>query len=87
MLYALPLMWRLGRDQVVRAYVLGILPAMSGTFTSFTRFESVAFPLFIAWGAFLGRPGRGWARLVVLGVSGCLHLWLLWRFVNFRWAG
>jgi hypothetical protein len=87
LLYGLPLMWRLGKDQLVWAYVLGILPAMSGTFTSFTRFESIAFPLFIAWGAFLARRTGHWTRLLALAVSGGLHLWLLWRFVNFRWAG
>ena len=87
LLYALPLIWRLGKDQAVWSYVLGILPAMSGTFTSFVRFEAAAFPLFLALGMFLGKKGRGWALAATIGVSLGLHLWLLWRFVNFRWAG
>jgi hypothetical protein len=87
LLYALPVIWRLGKDQVVWTYVLGILPAMSGMFTSYVRFEAVAFPLFLALGAFFGKPGRGWALASALAVSFALHVWLLWRFVNFQWAG
>jgi len=59
---------------------------MSGMFTSFVRFEAV-FPLFLALGASLGKPGRGWALASALGISLALHVWLLWRFVNFDWAG
>jgi hypothetical protein len=117
LLYTLPLQWRLGKDLLVWTYVLGVLPAMSGTFTSFTRFESTAFPMFIALAVFLNtecgvrsaepptgnaecgmrnaestlrfRPSRLLAALRwgLLGAFIVLHLWLLWRFVNFRWAG
>jgi hypothetical protein len=87
LLYALPVIWRLGKDQVVWTYVLGILPAMSGMFTSYVRFEAVAFPLFLAVAAFFGRPGRGWALASALAVSFVLQAWLLWRFLNFQWAG
>ena len=87
LLYALPVIWRLGKDQIIWAYVLGIMPAMSGMFTSYVRFEAVVFPLFLALGAFLGKPGRRCALVSVLGVSFVLQMWLLWRFVNFHWAG
>jgi hypothetical protein len=69
LLYALPVIWRLGKDQVVWAYILGIMPAMSGMFTSFLRFEAVVFPLFLALAAFLGKKGRGWALASALVVS------------------
>lgn len=87
LLYALPVIWRMGKDLVVWTYVLGILPAMSGTFTSFTRYEATVIPLFLAMAVFFGVKGRGWMRVGVLVVSGALHAWLLWRFVNFGWAG
>jgi NhaP-type Na+/H+ and K+/H+ antiporter len=113
LLYTLPVQWRLGKDLLVWIYVLGILPAMSGTFTSYTRFESTAFPVFIALAAFLNAEGgvrtaessvtpvaprlatlasrlprlRVAVRWALLGTFAVLHLWLLWRFVNFRWAG
>lgn len=87
LLYALPVIWRLGKDMLVWTYVLGILPAMSGTFTSYTRFACCAFPLFIALGVALARYNRAWLRYAVLAIFTTLHMVLVWRFVNFRWAG
>lgn len=87
LLYCLPLIWRLDKGLFVWAWVLGVVPAMSGTFTSFTRFASCAFPMFIALGVFLGRPERRWLRMMTIVVFAVLHVVLLWRFVNFRWAG
>ncbi|MHB8523715.1 MAG: mannosyltransferase family protein [Limisphaerales bacterium] len=87
LIYTAPVVWRLGKDLVVWTYVLGILPAMSGTFTSYTRFAAVAFPVFVALAVFFEpRARRGW-RWGLLAGLGALHLILLWRFVNFRWAG
>jgi hypothetical protein len=87
LLYSLPLVWKLGKDMLVWTYVLGILPAMSGTFVSFTRFESTAFPVFLALAAFFVRMKRKWPQLVFLAICAGLHGLLLLRFVNFRWAG
>jgi hypothetical protein len=87
LLYCLPLIWRLDKGLFVWALVLGVVPAMSGTFTSFTRFAGVVFPLFIALGVFLCEPRWKVLRWSVLLVFGALHLVLVWRFVNFRWAG
>lgn len=87
LLYCLPVMWRMDKGLLVWACVLGILPAMSGTFTSFTRFASCAFPMFIALGVFLGRREWRWPRYALLTVFVTLHVVLAWRFVNYRWAG
>jgi hypothetical protein len=87
LLYCVPALWRLDKGLLVWVYVLGILPAMSGTFTSFTRYASCAFPMFIALGVFLGRREWRWPRYAVLTVFVALHVVLVWRFVNFRWAG
>jgi hypothetical protein len=87
LLYTLPVQWRLGKDLLVWSYVLGILPAMSGTFTSFTRYASCAFPMFIALAVFLSKPERRWLAWGLVIVFSALHLVLVWRFVNFRWAG
>jgi len=81
------IIWRLDKGLLVWVYVLGILPAMSGTFTSFTRFASCVFPMFIALGVYFSKPERkiaGWILLIIFGI---LHVVLVWRFVNFRWAG
>ncbi|MCF7669347.1 MAG: hypothetical protein K9N48_06180 [Verrucomicrobia bacterium] len=85
--YCLPLIWRLGKDLVVWTYVLGILPAMSGTFVSNIRFESVAFPVFIALAVFFLGKRRKCPLLIFTATSIILHTILVWRFVNFRWAG
>jgi len=87
LLYSLPVIWRLGKDQLIWTYALGILPAMSGTFTSFTRFESCVFPCFIAVAFFFSGLKRKWPLVLLVLCSLALHLVLLWRFVNFRWAG
>jgi hypothetical protein len=85
--YCLPSIWKMDKGLFVWAWVLGVIPAMSGTFTSYTRFASCAFPLFIALAVFCGRPERRWFKWVLLSVFIVLHAVLLWRFVNFRWAG
>lgn len=86
-LWWLPLIWRLDKVWFAWAVVLGVVPAMSGTFCSYTRFASVVFPLFIAMAVFLGKPERKWSRRLILMVFAILHLTLLWRFVTYRWAG
>ena len=87
LLWCLPVLWRLDKGLLVWTYVLGILPAMSGTFTSYTRFASCVFPVFIALGVFLERREWRWLRYGLLAVFLLLHIVLVWRFVNFRWAG
>jgi len=82
----LPLVWKLDRRLIAWVCVLGILPAMSGTFTSYTRFASVAFPLFIALGVYFAPPERRYLRYGVLGVFVVIHITLVWRYVNFQWA-
>jgi hypothetical protein len=87
LLYSLPVQWRLGKDLLAWSLMLGVLPAMSGTFTSFVRFEACAFPVFLGLAGFFTvprwkGPGLGFL-LVCLG----LHGLLLWRFLNYRWAG
>ena len=87
LVYCFPLIWQLGKDMVMWTYILGILPAMSGTFTSFTRFASSVFPMFIALAVVFVGMKRKWPLVIILVLSAVLHGILLWRFVNFRWAG
>jgi hypothetical protein len=86
-LLLLPTVRRLGTDLLVWTYFLGILPAMSGEFTSYTRFASVCFPFFLALGAFRSTDRPAWLLRYWLAALLFLHAMLLWRFVNFRWAG
>ena len=87
LIYCFPLIWKLDKGWCVWAFFLGVVPAVSGGFTSYTRFASVVFPLFIALGVFLNKSGLCWLRWLVLTTFIVVHLILVWRFVNFRWAG
>lgn len=85
--YTLPALWRNERALIPWIYILGILPAMSGSFTSYIRFSGMAFPVFLMWSA--PAPTRSlrtlrWVGLVILGL---LHLHLVRNFVLGRWAG
>ncbi len=86
-LYVLPVIWRLGKDMMAWTLMLAIVPAMSGTFTSFTRFASCAFPVFIGLGVFFAMPRRRVPQYALLAVFIILHGVLVWRYVNCRWAG
>jgi len=85
--YTLPALWRSERALISWTYILGILPAMSGSFTSYIRFSGMAFPVFLIWSEpATTRPLRilRWAGLVSLGL---LHLHLVRNFVLGQWAG
>lgn len=105
LLYTVPVLWRLDKGLLVWTYWLGVVPAMSGTFTSYTRFASCAFPVFLGLAAYLNaaqgirktqpnetdwqtastlRTASKWALLAVFA---SLHIVLVWRHVNFNWAG
>lgn len=83
----LPQVWRTDKIWFLWAIVLGVVPAVSGTFCSFTRFASMVFPVFVALGIVLASPKRRFMRYLVLGSFAVLHVVLVWRFVNYRWAG
>lgn len=83
----LPVLWRQDKSLAVWTVALGILPAMSGTFTALTRYASCAFPMFVALGLVINRRPRPWAGAGLLAVFGLLHAVLLWRHVHFLWAG
>jgi hypothetical protein len=83
----LPVIWKLDQTLFWWAVCLGVLPAITGTFASSTRFVTLAFPMFIALGALLCAPERWIARMVILAAFAGLHLWLLFRHINFKWAG
>jgi hypothetical protein len=84
---SLPLIWHVGRDLLPWVCMLGILPAMSGTFTSYIRYEATVFPLFLGLAIFFTRLKNVWPIRVFVFGSAVLHTVLLWRFINFRWAG
>lgn len=87
MLYTIPVMWRLDKGLLIWTYMLGVFPAMSGGFVSFTRYAAMVFPMFIAFAVFFDPKGMRWGRWMLLSGFVVMHAVLVWRFVNFRWAG
>jgi hypothetical protein len=87
MLCLMPAIWRLDKVWFAWTLVLGVLPAMSGDFVSFTRFTSVVYPLFPTLAILLTRPGRAFLKIPILATFALAHAALLWRFLNYRWAG
>jgi hypothetical protein len=90
-LYCLPSIWRMDKGWFLWTLLSGIVPAMSGTFVSYTRFASVVFPLFIAVASILKESRseihyKAWSMGTIL-LFGVVQIALLWRFVNYRWAG
>lgn len=87
LLLCLPLIWRLDKEWFLWALFLGIVPAVTGTFTSFIRFASVLFPVFAALGFWCESSAKPAVFRLLLASFLALHSFLLWRFVHFGWAG
>lgn len=85
--YSIPALWRGQRDLIPWVYMLGILPAMSGSFTSYIRFAGMAFPVFLAWSSPPQSRSQRILRWAGLSVMAVLHLHLARNFVLGRWAG
>jgi hypothetical protein len=87
--YCLLVVWRLDKSWLLWTLLLGFVPALSGMFVSYTRFASVVFPLFVGLAVFLQSRSRASRCLLtcIACVFGVLHLILLWRFLNYHWAG
>ena len=100
--WTIPVLWRVDRRLLIWIYWLGVLPAMSGMFTSYMRFASCAFPAFIALAASTSGLGGGpqvgeqelrhdsiwnWRFGGLVIIMAAIHALMVWRFVNFRWAG
>lgn len=81
------ILWRIDKKLIVWSFILGLIPAMSGTFTSYTRFASVNFTMFIALASYLAKPKHGSQKIICIIIFITLHIVLAWRHVNFRWAG
>lgn len=64
-----------------------LVPAMTMSFMSFTRYPTVVFPIFIGLGAVLAKPRYRELRWLVLVLFLIVQALLLIRHVNNLWAG
>ena len=85
--YSLPGLWRQDKALIPWVYMLGILPAMSGSFTSYIRFSGMVFPVFLLWSAPPDSRALRLVRWCGLATLVLLHLHLTRNFVLSRWAG
>ena len=82
---SLIVVWRLGGVWFVAALAFGLLPAVLSSFTSYTRYMMMAYPMFVAMALLTSETPK--VRWAVLGVLGVLQVVLLGRYLNWYWAG
>ena len=84
-LLLLPAVFRRGSFEFAWVIGLGIIPAITNFFLSYTRFVTMAVPVFIVLSRELGNGEiRYWLTVAAFGV---FQLILLFRHINFYWAG
>jgi hypothetical protein len=86
LLYSLFPLFRLNGAYFVYAAFVGVIPALSSLFLSYTRNLMMCFPLFILFAEFFQKGERQFAFRYTLLALGALQIWFLLRFVNFIWA-
>jgi hypothetical protein len=69
------------------AIAMILVPAMTMSFMSFTRYSAAAFPVFIGFGAALASDSRREPRWLLLAALLVVQLFFLLRHVNSLWAG
>jgi hypothetical protein len=75
--------FRLGLTHYVYAVFLGLVPALSNSLMSYTRFACLLIPLFLVWGQRLRRPVLDPVLLLFFGVQVLLFL----AHLSNHWAG
>lgn len=84
-LLLLPAIFRRGSFEFAWVIGLGIVPAITNFFLSYTRFVAMAVPVFVVLSRELGNGEiRYWLTVAAFGV---FQLILLFRHINFYWAG
>lgn len=87
LLPALWLMARRDRSHFIYSACVGLIPAITLSFISYTRHFILAFPVFILAGELLSRENRRWPRRLILGAMAGIQAVLLIRHANNYWAG
>lgn len=78
--------WKLNKVYFVYACFIGLVPAASSWFLSYTRNVMMCFPLFIVLAHLLDRKDPGFLLWYVVALSGAFQIWFLLRHINFVWT-
>jgi hypothetical protein len=87
LLVLLPKIWKMDQRYFWFSVLLGVIPVLTGTFWSFTRFLVVVFPVFIAAADVLSKDKWKGFRWPTVGILFSLQIVFLIRYVNNYWAG
>jgi hypothetical protein len=66
---------------------VGVVPGVSMSLVSYTRYALVLFPAFLLAGTYLSPPNRRWWLWVLCAFCMSLQMILLIRHVHYYWAG
>ena len=78
--------WKLDKVWFLFSIGLGLIPAIMGSFMSFSRFMLMVFPFFIVIAKYLKSLSH-LERWVMFGGSAAIQLWALVRQICFQWVG
>lgn len=75
------------KNRVYTAWLIALvlIPGLLSSYTSFCRYAALGFPLFILLGEHMAASVS--RRIFIIALLGGGHAFLLWRHINFNWAG
>ncbi len=80
-------LWRMDRTLFLFALTMGLVPAVTEWFISYTRYLSVVFPVFMVLGGWMGRDScTAWRYTLLAGLFAVQILFLLMHINNY-WVG
>jgi hypothetical protein len=86
-LASLPGIWRLNKTLCVYAVLAGVVPALSASFYSFTRNVATCLPMFIGLAFYIHKCRYPVVRWLTVAVLLGIQLFLLFYYLNARFAG
>ncbi len=84
---SLPSVYKHDREAFFYALLMGVVPAMTASFVSYTRYVAIVFPMFLVTAKAFGTPRWTQAFTVLLALLFGIQVLLLTLHINFYWAG
>lgn len=87
MICSLPLVFRMDRSLALYTAAIGIIPALTNLFLSYTRFFVLCFPCFLALAEHFVGNNKAKRLIPLIGGGVIIQLIAWWRFISFEWIG